>query len=327
MNNITVLWLGIFSEEVKQMMRAMAPEGVSPIFVTSKTDRQEHLRLLAEADYIAPNGITLTEEYLRAAKKAKLVQLWGAGVDKYDKALLKELNIALQNGVGLNAAAVAEMALLHMLATSRHLVYVDRELRRGRWLKAEMRDRCNSIYGKSVGLVGMGNIGRRVARMLHAFDVKEIGYYDVVRLPEETERALGVTFYPLEDLIGRSDILSLHLPLTQDTRRLIDRERIAMMKPDAILINTARGGIVDEAALIEALQSRKIRGAGLDTFDPEPPAADNPLFSLDNVVLTSHGAGAVIENIPSRIAHVYDCIHKFERGEAVDPKFVVVSRN
>jgi len=326
MKKIKILWLGIFSEQVRQMMRDLAPENAELLFVTSKTDKEEHLRLLAQADYVAPNGITMTEEYIRAAKNLKLIQLWGAGVDKYDQKLLKECNIALQNGVGLNAAAVAEMTVLHILAVNRHLPYVDREVRKGHWLKSEMRDKCNSVYGKTVGLVGMGNIGRRVSKMLHGLDVAKILYYDLFRLPAEQEKELNVNYCELDELIRCCDILSLHAPLTEQTRNMISRERIAMMKPDAILINTARGGLVDEEALAEALKTGKLRGAGLDTFAVEPPSADNPLFQLDNVVLTSHGGGAVIENIPPRIRHVYDCIEKFERGEAIDPKFVIVKR-
>ena len=326
MKKIKILWLGIFSDQVKQMMRDLAPEDAELMFVTSKSDKEEHLRLLAEADYAAPNGITITEEYMRAAKKLKLIQLWGAGVYKYDQDTLRKYNIALQNGVGLNAAAVAEMTVLHILAVNRHLPYVDRELRKGRWLKSEMRDKCNSVYDKTVGLVGMGNIGRRVSGMLHGLNVAEILYYDLFRLSPEQEKELNVTYCKLDELVSRSDIVSLHAPLTEQTRKLMSRERIAMMKPDAILINTARGGLVDEEALIEALQNGKIRGAGLDTFAVEPPQADNPLFQMDNVVLTSHGGGAVIENIPPRIQHVYDCIEKFEHGEAIDPKFVIVKR-
>lgn len=326
MEHYTILWLGVFSEQVKQMMRRQAPEHARLLFTDSKADREEHLRLLAQADYVAPNGILMTPEYIRAAKKLKLIQLWGAGVDKYDQALLRACNIALQNGVGLNAAAVAEMTVLHILAVNRRLPYVDRELRRGRWLKSEMRDQCSSVYGKTVGLVGMGNIGRRVSKMLHGLDVAEILYYDAFRLSPEQERELDVTFCPLDELIPCADILSLHIPLTEQTKGMISRERITAMKPDAILINTARGGLVDEEALIEALQAKKIRGAGLDTFAQEPPSPDNPLFRLDNVVLTSHGGGAVIENIRPRIQHVYDCIEKFEHGEPIDPKFVILER-
>ncbi len=326
MSRPKILWFGIFSDYVKGVMKEQAPKGFDLLFVESKTDREEHLRLLAEADYISPNGIRLTEEYIRAASKVRLIQAWGAGMDAYDLDLLRERNIALQGGAGLNAAAVAEMTVLHILALNRRLLYVDGALRSGKWLKSEMRDRCYSMYGKTLGLVGMGNIARTVARYAHGLDIGRVLYNDVRRLSPEVERVLGVAYMELDDVIRNADILSLHVPLLPSTRKLIGRERIAMMKPEAILINTARGGVVDEAALALALRERRIRGAGLDTFDPEPPAPDNPLFGLDNVVLTSHGAGAVRENIVPRIRHICDCIVKFHHGEPIDPAFVVLGR-
>lgn len=321
-----ILWFGIFSPQVKDIMKENAPFGFELMFVQSKVDREEHLRLLSEADYISPNGIDLTEEYINKAKKLKLIQLWGAGTDAYDIGLLRKLNIGLQNGVGLNSSAVAEMAVLHMLAVSRRLSYVDRNLRQGLWLKTEMRDKCNSVYGKTVGLLGMGNIGCRTAQILHALNVKRIVYYDINRLPIEKERTLEVEYMGMDDVIREADILSLHLPLNENTRKLINRDRLAIMKPEAIIINTARGAIIDEEALIDALKNNKIRGAGLDTFDPEPPRPDNPLFKMDNVVLTSHGAGAVIENIKPRVCHVYDCIVKFENNQPIDSKYIILER-
>ena len=321
-----LLWFGTFSERVMQLMRNNAPENLELLFIRSKTDREEHLRALAQADYISPNGIKLDRQYIQAAKNLKLIQLWGAGVDGYDLDFLREKNIALQNGAGFNAPAVAEMAVLHMLAVNRRLVYADRTLRTGKWIKSEMRDQCNSLYGKTVGLLGMGNIGQILARYLHGLDVGRVLYYDIRRLPEVREAQLGVTFFPLDDVVAQADIISLHMPLNDGTQNLMDRRRIALMKPDAILVNTARGGIVDEQALAQALREHKIRGAGLDSFSPEPPQADNPLFQLDNVVLTPHTGGAVVENVEPRIRHVYRCIAQFENHEPIDPKYVILPR-
>lgn len=320
-----ILWFGMFSEDVKKIMIKNLPIGFEIMFVKSKDDKEEHIQLLTEAEYISPNGINLTEDYLRAAKKLKLIQLWGSGTDAYNLDLLKELNIGLQNGVGLNAAAVAELAVLHMLAISRKLVYVDSALRQGKWLKTEMRDKGNSIYGKTIGLLGLGTIGQKVAQIIQGFGVKEIIYYDICRMPEK-EKSLKVKYMELDKMIRNVDILSLHMPLTASTYKLINKKRISLMKEEAIIINTARGGIIDEAALIDALQNGRIRGAGLDTFDPEPPRQDNPLFKMDNVVLSSHIGGAVIENVEPRILHVYDCIAKHEKNIEINPKFIILKR-
>ena len=183
-----------------------------------------------------------------------------------------------------------------------------------------------SLYGKTIGIVGFGNIGRRLCELVYGMKAGRVVYYDAFRASPETERSLNAEYMELDDLLRVSDVVSLHLPLNEGTRHIVNAEKLALMKPDAILINTARGAIVDEAALVEVLKARRIRGAGLDTFDPEPPAPDNPFFALDNVVLTSHGAGAVFENIPPRVQHVYDCIVKFEKGEPVDERFVIVRR-
>ncbi len=328
--NPKILWLGVFSEGVKKIMRDNAPHGFDLMFVESKTDKQEHLAALAQCDYLSVNGIKLTEEYVRAAKKLKLIQLWGAGVDSYDLNLLKELNIALQNGVGFNAPAVAEAAVMLMLAVNRQLIYADASVREGRWIKSEMRDQNHSLYGKTIGILGFGSIGRLVCELVYGMKAARVLYYDPFRAQPEVERSLGAEYAEMDDVLRQSDVVSLHMPLIKEgpsgTRGIISRERLAMMKEDAILINTARGGLVDEMALYEALRDGRIRGAGLDSFSPEPPAADNPLFSLRNVVLMPHIAGAVVENIVPRVKHVYGCIAKFEKGESCDPRYVILPR-
>ena len=320
------VWLGVHSEKVLEIMRKNEPAELDVYYAHSKTDKLEHLELLKDAEYVSANGIKLTDEYIMAAPKLKLIQSWSAGTDAINTALLKERGIALQNGVGFNAQAVAEMTVLLMLAANRYVSYVDRSVRKGKWLKVEMREKCHSVYGKTIGLIGMGHIGRIVTKYVHGLDCKEVIYYDPFRLSEEEEQRLNVTYMPLEEVIRNADILSLHCPATPKTEKMIGKEQLASMKRDAILINTARGKLVDEPALIEALQNGTIRGAGLDTYSPEPPAADNPLFQMDNVVLMSHGGGAVIENVEPRVKHVYDCCLAFERGEEIPKKYIVVPR-
>ena len=296
MSRPKILWFGIFAPHVKEMMREMAPEGFDLLFVNSKEDKEEHLRLLEQADYIAPNGIKMTDEYIRAARHAKLIQLWGAGVDAYNQNVLREMNIALQNGVGLNAPAVAEMVMLHVLVLNRHYRYVDSAVRSGKWVKNEMRDKCNSVYGKTVGLIGMGNIGRKVAQFMHGLDVDQVFYYDIWPLPDAEEKALSVSFLEMDEIFRQSDIVSLHVPLTDATRKLVNRERLAMMKPSALLINTARGGIVEEAALADALRSGRLAGAMVDVFEKEPLPAGSPLADVPNCLLTPHIAGVTRES-------------------------------
>ena len=316
-----ILWLGMFSEKVKEIIKEEVPEGFSIDFISSKTDREEHLRLIKEADYVSPSDFKIPDDYIFAAKNLKLIQTWGAGTNNMNKELLKQQGIALQNSVGFNAQAVAEMAILHMLAVNRQLPMVDRSVRDGKWINTSLREANHSIEGMTIGLLGMGNIGRYVAKYAYGLDAGKVLYYDIRRLSSEEERERGVEFRSMEDILKESDIVSIHMPLTESTKGLLNREKLSMMRPSAILINTARGAIVDEEALYDALKNRSLRGAGLDTFDSEPPKPDNPLFELDNVVLTCHVGGAVVENIRPRVRHVYEEIVKFENGGQAEPKY------
>jgi D-3-phosphoglycerate dehydrogenase len=151
-------------------------------------------------------------------------------------------------------------------------------------------------------------------RLSYGFECRVL-YYDVVRLPCETETALGMTYTSLEEVLRQSDIVSLHAPLLPETRGMINAATLALMKPTAVLINTARGGVVDEPALIEALQKKIIAGAGLDVFAKEPPARDNPLLHMDNVVVTPHNGGGTMDTMKRIIGHAFGNVLRVERGE------------
>ena len=142
-----------------------------------------------------------------------------------------------------------------------------------------------------------------------------VQYYDIARLTEDAEDALGVRFRLLGEILRSSDVVSLHVPLNPSTRHLVGARELALLKPTAVLVNTSRGPVVDEAALTEALSAGRLAGAGLDVFDQEPPDADNPLFSLDNVVLTAHLAGPTVESAPARLRNAFDNVERVERGE------------
>lgn len=321
-----IVWLQVQKQAVRDEANKALPEGFEVVYPTSGTDTQEHTRLIAEADYLITQSIYVTREQLQGAKKLKMIQKFGVGVDKIDCKAAEELNIPVYITAGANSVPVAEMAVGLMLAVNRRIPYVDRSVREGQWLKAEMRAQCYMLADKTVGLIGMGNIARQVVKRLSGFDVGEILYYDVFRLPPEREEALGVRYVPLDELMARSDVVSIHVPLTDETRGLVSRARIALMKPTAILINTARGFIIDQDALIDALREHKIRGAGLDAFEKEPLDPDSPLLELDNLVLTCHHAGSVIDNVLPRARHAYGNIEKFSKGLEIDPRDVVVKK-
>ena len=173
---------------------------------------------------------------------------------------------------------------------------------------------CIRDSNKTLGIVGLGTIGRKTAKLARAFGMR-VQYYDVTRLSEEHAEQIGVRFALLEELLKTSDIVSLHVPLLADTRHMINAERLKMMKPSAYLINTCRGPVVDEPALIEALTSGTIAGAGLDVFDQEPPPPNNPLFALQNVVLTAHFAGPTWDTQYSRFRNAFDNCQRVARGD------------
>ncbi|PWM22062.1 MAG: dehydrogenase [Oscillospiraceae bacterium] len=321
-----IVWLEVQSPAVMEEANRALPEGFVVVYPQSRTDREEHTRLIAEADYLITQGIVVDREQIFQAKKLKMIQKFGVGVDKIDLEAARERNIPVCITAGANAVAVAELAIALMLAVNRRLPYVDRAVRAGQWPKAEMRAQCYMLGDKTVGLIGIGNIAKEVARRLSGFGVKEILYYDIAPLSAEAEERLGVHFASLEKLMAAADIVSIHVPLCDGTRGMIGKEQLALMKPTSILINTSRGHIIDEAALVEALWNKRIRGAGIDAFDEEPVSPDNPLLVLENTVLTCHYGGSVIDNVLPRARHAYGNIEKFSKGEPLDPRDIVVPK-
>ncbi len=295
MKTYEVSFLDVMAPNVRQ---AIAQAGQPEFNVTfaDSGDAQAQNKLLPGADFIITGTQPMTKAMIAAAPRARLIQKWGIGVDKIDLDAARRAGVPVAITFGANAGPVSELAIALMLAVYRKLPLVDSKLRQGVWLKSEMRSVCYQISGKTVGLLGFGNIGRKVAHRLRGFDA-EILNTDLRRADPETERDLRARHVPLEELLARSDILSIHVPLDASTRGMVGAKALERMKEGAIVINTARGGIVDEKALYQALVDGKIRGAGLDVFDREPPDPANPLLSLEQVVLSPHVGGGVFDNV------------------------------
>jgi phosphoglycerate dehydrogenase-like enzyme len=206
--------------------------------------------------------------------------------------------------------AVAEHTILLILAVYRKLVAFHQNVAAGRWHQGLPRTvDIFELEGKTVGLVGLGNIGQQVARRLRAFDATVI-YYDTLRRRPEEEAHLGVRYVPFETLLETADVVSLHVPLNEHTRNMIDAKALARMQPKAVLINTCRGEVVQEEALIEALRQGRLLGAGLDTQAQEPPVPSNPLLTLPNVTLTPHSAGPTVDSFRKRFHNGYANIQR-----------------
>jgi D-3-phosphoglycerate dehydrogenase / 2-oxoglutarate reductase len=246
---------------------------------------------LARADAVVIRSMPIGADRQDKAPRLKVISKHGAGVDMIDIPAATERGIVVANSGDANAFAVAQHAVTLMLATHRRVVFIDRMIRDGGYLQREkVGMRLGDLWETTVGLVGLGNIGRHAAEMVSGFRAKVIGFDPGVRA--EDMAAFGVEKVDeLGDLLRRSDTVSLHLPLTERTRHLIGARELAAMKPTAVLVNTSRGGIIDEAALIAALDAGEIAGAGLDVLEHEPPAADDPLFAQEKLILSPHVAG------------------------------------
>ncbi len=276
--------------EIVDVILGYNPDGWTTEVVFGDTPLDQQKRAVADADFIMVYRAALHDEVLRAAGNVRIVQVLSAGYDSMNLRLMRDLEVPCCNNGGANSWAVADHAVLLMLAIYKQLIPAEASTRDGRW--SEPIDGLNTfeLADKLVGILGLGNIGRQVARRVKAFDA-EAQYYDAFPQSPELEAELGVARVGLEELFQTSDIITCHTPLTPDTHHIVSRELIASMKPSAVLVNTSRGPVVDESALIEALEEGRIAGAGLDVFEQEPVDPDNPLLTMGNVVVTPHSAG------------------------------------
>ncbi|MEX2540674.1 MAG: 2-hydroxyacid dehydrogenase [Trueperaceae bacterium] len=308
-----VAWLDVWDQRAQEAVLAVAPPSLNVTFAETY-ELEEQFEITANCDVIAAGWPAVTRELITNAASLKLIHKLGVGYDKIDLNAAKESRLAVAITSGANASAVAEHTVGLVLAALRRTPYVDSSLRSGRWLKTEMRVVNQQLRGKRVGLLGFGNIGRQVARKLAGFEV-EIVYFDVRRADLTAETSLGAGYVSFDELLETSDILSLHVPLDESTRGILADESFARMKDGAVIINTSRGGIIDEQALVRCLKSGKIEAAGLDTFAQEPPAVADPLFTFPQVVLSPHIAGAVFDNVQNLGAHLFrNVISYLENG-------------
>jgi glyoxylate reductase/D-3-phosphoglycerate dehydrogenase len=290
----------------------MTPSGFELVITTP--GNAGYAAALAQTEYLVGFVDMLVKETLyQAAPRLKLIQLLSAGYDRADIGAARRAGVPIANNGGANAVAVAEHALLLMLAVSRRLIWQHASVSAGRW-RGNNTPRVHELRGKTLGIVGLGTIGKKTARLASAFGMP-VQYYDIARLSEDAEDALGVRFRLFRELLRTSDVVSLHVPLNDSTRHMVGAAELALMQPASILVNTSRGSVIDEQALCKALSAGAIAGAGLDVFDQEPPPADNPLFRLDNVVLTAHLAGPTWESNTARLRNAFDNVQRVARGE------------
>ena len=296
----------------------ITPSGFELAVVAARS--QEYKDALKDSSYLVGFVDSLVDDELfETGPNLKLIQLLSAGYDRADIEAARKAGVPIANNGGANSVAVSEHAVLLMLAVSRQLVRQHTSVAAGNW-RGNETPRVHELRNKTLGIVGLGTIGKKTARLAAAFGMNII-YYDIARLAEHEEDAIGVRFRLLKELLRESDLISLHTPLNDTTRHLIDAEELSLMKESAILVNTARGPVINEAALFDALTEGKILAAGLDVFDQEPPQPDNPLFKLDNVILSAHLAGPTFESNIARVRNAFDNVQRVARGE--EPLWVI----
>ncbi len=286
-----VVLAGNYPAHTYEKLRALLPETE---FDLTAVDTPEAYEAMTDAEIIILRIFKAPREVIERNPRLKMILRWGAGFDSVDIKAAGENGVYVTNTPGANAGAVSELAVLLMLAVGRKLLCHTKSLAHGSWSKNTFLNSSFCLNGKTLGIIGAGNIGRQVAKKAQAFGAVT-RYYDPFRLSPEMEQQWQLSFEPLEELLATSDIITLHVPLTEENHHMIGAREIAAMKDGAILINTSRGGLVDDKALAKAVRSGKLSGAGLDVVEEDPLPACHELLSDPNIIVTPHIGGGTAD--------------------------------
>ena len=301
-----------------------APEGAAIKWVDSSQSIEQQAAELEGVAAVIVSPSVYPVELAHLTPSVRLVQTTSAGTDMIDKQTLGELGIRVANNGGGNAVSVAEHTITLLVSVFRKMQLQYNTVQAGEWAGSIRNDwfsQAHEIAGKTVGIIGLGRIGSRVARRLQGWEC-EIIYSDVVPIDPEVEAELGATRMSMDELLQTADIISLHVPLGRSTTKLISDREFDLMKPNAVLINACRGPVVDEAALVRAIRDKKIMAAGLDVLEEEPTSPDNPLFEFENVLITPHLASFTQESGDRSRAFAMYNTAKVAQGE--DPESIVL---
>lgn len=312
---ITVLEpLGVSKEKIENIANSLINKGHELEIFQKKSDKAEELiERVKETEILVIANSPLNGEVIRSAKNLKMISVAFTGVDHLDLEACRENNILVSNAAGYSTPSVAELTFGLIISLLRKIVPLDKETRQE---KTKEGYRQQDLYGKTLGVVGTGAIGKNVAELGLAFGCDVIAYDS----SENSDlKKKGVNYFELNDLMKKSDIVTIHIPLNSDTQNIINEEKISMMKKDAFLINAARGPIVDNKALARALKDKKIAGAGIDVFDMEPPIpGDYDLLDTANSILTPHIGFATEEAMVRRAAIVFENINSWLNNNPVN---------
>ncbi|HST73584.1 MAG TPA: NAD(P)-dependent oxidoreductase [Kocuria rosea] len=315
-----VLFINPLKDYIDRLVDS-TPEGFEVTVMPPETDVAQLCREAADADFII-SGVEVPEEVFRAAQNVKFIQYMSSGYGQLPVAVLDDLGVPVAQ-MKTHSISVAEHALTLMLTVLRRIPASVQLLREGKWRQDLDETSYSELYGKTVGIVGLGNIGRWVGKIVHHGFGADVVFYDHAEIPLTVSELIPARPVALAELMAISDIVCVSLPLNKDSDRLIGREELALMKPSGVLVNVGRGEVIDEAALIDCLRAGRIAGAGLDVYENEPLDTASELLELEQVVCTPHMAGVGWENVQRRIATVWQNVDAVLRGDI--PRGVVTA--
>ena len=301
----------------------LAPDDLDVSVINPELPWDERKELLADTEVLILGGLAMPYEELIQLPKLKMLQLMSAGYDQVDVPAVREQGIFVSNNSPQIARSVAEHALGLMLTVQHKFVPGLEGVRDGSW-RNPVRSGVYEIGGKTIGIIGLGNIGRLVATMVRGFGPAEVIYHDTANIPAKVEAELGVRRVGFEELLSISDIVTVHVPLFSETLGMMNSNAFTLMKESAIFINTCRGPVQNEPDLIAALNDGLIRAAGLDVFEVEPTPVDNPLLSMNNVVVTPHLAGSSEERVERALVFSYQNARRVMAGTEPEGQFEVL---
>lgn len=301
-----------------EILQSVVPVGFT-IETLSELSYESLLEESSDADYFLVSGrLPIDARVLSAARNLKMIQRTGVGTDMLDLDAIANKGIPVYVNSGVNSQSVAEHTVTLILACLKRLTIVNAQVHSGIWKKQINGVQGHELFGKKVGLVGMGNIGRKVASMLNAFGAKVL-YSDVFRQSDEIEKQLSLTYFPtFESMLPEIDVLSFHCPLTDSNVNMLNRETLAMLSPGAVIVNTARGKLIDPVSLYDSVVSGHVASVGLDVHYEEPLGGDSLLASLENVILTPHIGGITYESFKSMLQKAVYNIVAFDSGKFDD---------
>jgi phosphoglycerate dehydrogenase-like enzyme len=298
--------------EIIENFKRHLPDGFSLTFSSDTDSDEKRQGLISDADYIIVYGRSFDD--FDVAKKAKIFQVLSAGFDRLDLDAFNKAGIPVCNNGGANAPTVAENVILFSLMLYHKVLLHHNGLQNGEWIGHVNAMSMYELRGKQIGIIGLGNIGRQVAGIAKGFQCPVV-VHDVVDVPDALKKELSVQQVPLDELLATSDVVTAHVPLDASTRGMMNKDVFKKMKNSALYIAASRGPVTVEADLIAALDQGEIAGAGVDVFEDEPTATDNPLFGRENVIVTPHNAGTSVDTWTRRMEFAFANIQRVSKGE------------